>query len=158
MAIPAAVVETLLRFKQMYRDSGMLTVLNGELPDLPLVLGSVRWWDRRKGPFRFAGVPSVPSFFVCPRRMNLPHYGLLPEHLQDATFLAFSADSGGGQKMAGYGPPVETVGPRMATLIIYTSEASARSQLVCILDETTCTYLLLRTQDMLPGCSRSGYC
>ena len=27
--------ETLLRFKQMYRDSGMFTVLNGELPGLP---------------------------------------------------------------------------------------------------------------------------
>ena len=42
--ILAVAAETLLRFKQMYRDSGMLTVLNGELPDyLPLVLDSVRW-------------------------------------------------------------------------------------------------------------------
>ena len=37
--------ETLLRFKQMYRDSGMLTVLNGELRTTCRWCWSfVRWW------------------------------------------------------------------------------------------------------------------
>ncbi len=59
--------ETLLRFKQMYRDSGMLTVLNGELPDyLPLVLEFCALVDRRKVVPLCRRTVRPLSFFVCP--------------------------------------------------------------------------------------------
>ncbi len=69
--------ETLLRFKQMYRDSGMLTVLNGELPDyLPLVLEFCALVDRRWS----LGCRHRPSLDSppCNEGRSLPHYGLLP--------------------------------------------------------------------------------
>ena len=51
----------------MYRDSGMLTVLNGELPDyLPLVLEFCALVDRRKAVLLCKRTVRPLSFFVCP--------------------------------------------------------------------------------------------
>ena len=59
--------ETLLRFKQMYRDSGMLTVLNGELPDyLRWCWSSVRWWIAVRAVLLCKRTVRPLSFFVCP--------------------------------------------------------------------------------------------
>ena len=103
--------ETLLRFKQMYRDSGMLTVLNGELPDyLPLVLEFCALVDRRKGRSALQAYrPSLELLRLAMKDGSLPHYGLLQSIC--ATLPGVSPETQEEvQRMAGYGPPVETVG------------------------------------------------
>lgn len=71
--------ETLLKFKQMYRDSGMFTQLNGELPDyLPLVLEFAALVDRTKGRAALQAYrPSLELLRLSLKDGNLPHYGLL---------------------------------------------------------------------------------
>lgn len=103
--------ETLLKFKQMYRDSGMLTQLNGELPDyLPLVLEFAALVDRAKGRAALQAYrPSLELLRLALKDGDLPHYGLL--HSICATLPGASPETQDQvQRMAGYGPPVETVG------------------------------------------------
>lgn len=103
--------ETLLKFKQMYRDSGMLTQLDGELPDyLPLVLEFAALVDRRKGRAALQAYrPSLELLRLSLRDGNLPHYGLLQSIC--GTLPGVSPETSEQvQRMAGYGPPTETVG------------------------------------------------
>lgn len=103
--------ETLLKFKQMYRDSGMFTQLNGELPDyLPLVLEFAALVDRTKGRAALQAYrPSLELLRLSLKDGNLPHYGLL--HSICGTLPGVSPETQEQvQQMAGYGPPAETVG------------------------------------------------
>ena len=85
----------------MYRDSGMLTVLNGELPDyLPLVLEFCALVDRR-GSLGLAGVPSFMS-------LRLAMKDACPTRVVAASARPFPASpetQGRGPADAGYGPP-----------------------------------------------------
>lgn len=120
--------ETLLRFKQMYRDSGMLTVLNGELPDyLPLVLEFCALVDRRKGRSALQAYrPSLELLRLSMKDGNLPHYGLL-QSICDTLPGVSPQTQEEVQKMAGYGPPVETVGLNGYADHQLLQQASARS-------------------------------
>lgn len=115
--------EALTRFKQMYRDSGMVTDLQGELPDyLPLVLEFTALVDARAGRAALQAYrPSLEMLRMALDGDKLAFAGLvtcicntLPgESPEDAAQI---------QKLAGFGPPTETVGltnsdPRLLPLL-----------------------------------------
>lgn len=112
----------------MYRDSGMLTVLNGELPDyLPLVLEFCALVDRRKGRSALQAYrPSLELLRLSMKDGNLPHYGLL-QSICDTLPGVSPQTQEEVQKMAGYGPPVETVGLNGYADHQLLQQASARS-------------------------------
>lgn len=115
--------EALGRFKKMYRDSGMVTDLHGELPDyLPLVLEFSALVDRKAGRAAMQAYrPSLELLRLALRDDNLAFHGLvecicatLPgESPEDVQHI---------QKLAGFGPPTEQVGlgssdPRLLPLL-----------------------------------------
>ena len=121
--------EALTRFKQMYRDSGMVTDLQGELPDyLPLVLEFTALVDARAGRAALQAYrPSLEMLRMALDGDNLAFSGLvtcicatLPgESPEDAAQI---------QKLAGFGPPTESVGlsssdPRLLPLLQPTTGA-----------------------------------
>lgn len=111
------------RFKKMYRDSGMVTDLHGELPDyLPLVLEFAALIDRKSGRAALQAYrPSLELLRLALRDDKLAFHGLvecicatLPgESPEDVQHI---------QKLAGFGPPTEQVGlgasdPRLLPLL-----------------------------------------
>lgn len=71
--------EALARFKQMYRDSGMVTTLHGELPDyLPMVLEFTALVDARAGRAALQAYrPSLELLRLALRDDKLPYYELI---------------------------------------------------------------------------------
>lgn len=70
--------ESLLRFKQAYRDSGLLVDLNGELPDhLPMVLEFAVQEPDRGFALLQQSRPSLELLRLALRDDDLPHTGVL---------------------------------------------------------------------------------
>lgn len=102
--------ESLLRYKQAYRDSGLLVDLAGELPDyLPMVLEfAVHDPDRGRALLE-SSRPALELLRLGLRDDNLPHEGVL--NAICATLPGESpADRLAVSRMEGWQPPVETVG------------------------------------------------
>ena len=103
--------EVLAAFKQVYRDSGMLVDLHGELPDyLPMVLEFAATVD-----------PDVGRKLMTDYRASLEmlRLALLDDNLPHAAVVQAVCDTLPGKspgdrqeimKMAGYKPPTESVG------------------------------------------------
>lgn len=115
--------EALTRFKKMYRDSGMVTNLHGELPDyLPLVLEFTALVDSR------AGRASLQAYRAS---LELLRLALRDDHLAFYQLIQCVCDTLPGespetaqeiQKMARANPPEESVGlnptdPRLLPLL-----------------------------------------
>src|SRR6185312_3138247 len=103
--------EVLAGFKQVYRDSGMLVDLHGELPDyLPMVLEFAATVDLDTG-------RKVLTDYRA--SLEMLRLALVDDNLPQAAVLEAVCDSLPGKsptdrqqimKMAGYGPPSESVG------------------------------------------------
>ncbi|TJY71584.1 nitrate reductase molybdenum cofactor assembly chaperone [Arthrobacter sp. CAU 1506] len=103
--------EVLASFKQVYRDSGMLVDLHGELPDyLPMVLEFAATVDLD------AGRKLLTDYRASLEMLRL---ALVDDNLPQAAVVQAVCDSLPGRspadrqeimKMAGYGPPTERVG------------------------------------------------
>ena len=103
--------EVLAGFKQVYRDSGMLVDLHGELPDyLPMVLEFAATVDLNTG-------RKVLTDYRA--SLEMLRLALVDDNLPQAAVLQAVCDSLPGKsptdrqqimKMAGYGPPSESVG------------------------------------------------
>lgn len=126
--------EALTRFKKMYRDSGMVTDLHGELPDyLPLVLEFTALVDSRAGRAALQAYrPSLELLRFALRDDSLAFYGLV-QCICDSLPGESPQSSAEIQKMARPNPPSETVGleptdPRLLPLLQpSTPPTSARS-------------------------------
>ncbi|NVM99828.1 nitrate reductase molybdenum cofactor assembly chaperone [Arthrobacter sp. SDTb3-6] len=103
--------EVLGAFKQAYRDSGMLVDTGGELPDfLPMVLEFAATVDLQAGRDLLQRYrPSLELIKFGLRRDALPHESIV-QAVCDALPGASPADEQAVMRMAGYGPPVESVG------------------------------------------------
>lgn len=119
--------EALTRFKQMYRDSGAVTDLQGELPDyLPLVLEFSALVDARAGRAALQAYrPSLELLRLALRDDRLPYYGLVEAVCR--TLPGVSPETQAEvQKMVTAGPPTESVGlaqipsgdPRLLPLLL----------------------------------------
>lgn len=115
--------EALGRFKKMYRDSGMVTDLHGELPDyLPLVLEFSALIDRKSGRAAMQAYrPSLELLRLALRDDRLAFHGLV-ECICDTLPGESPEDAQQIQQLAGFGPPQETVGlsssdPRLLPLL-----------------------------------------
>jgi nitrate reductase delta subunit len=102
--------ESLLRYKQVYRDSGLLVDLAGELPDyLPMVLEFAVHDPVRGRALLESSRPALELLRLGLRDDNLPHEGVL-----DAICATLPGESPGDRlavsRMQGWQPPVETVG------------------------------------------------
>lgn len=102
--------ESLLRYKQAYRDSGLFVDLAGELPDyLPMVLEFAVHDPERGRALLEASRPALELLRLGLRDDNLPHEGVL-----DAICATLPGESPTDRlaisRMAGWQPPVETVG------------------------------------------------
>lgn len=125
--------EALARFKKMYRDSGMVTDLHGELPDhLPLVLEFAALVDRKAGRAALQAYrPSLEMLRLALRDDSLAFHGLL--ECICATLPGESPENARQiQEMAGFGPPTEQVGldssdPRLLPLLQPSTTPSVRS-------------------------------
>ncbi|MFT4471060.1 nitrate reductase molybdenum cofactor assembly chaperone [Arthrobacter sulfonylureivorans] len=103
--------EVLASFKRVYRDSGMLVDLHGELPDyLPMVLEFAATVDLD------AGRKLLTDYRASLEMLRL---ALVDDNLPQAAVVQAVCDSLPGKspadrqeimKMAGYGPPTERVG------------------------------------------------
>ncbi len=103
--------EVLGEFKKVYRASGVLVDMDGELPDyLPMVLEFAATVDME------AGQDLLNKFRPSLEMLRL---ALIDDHLPQASILraicdtlpgASPADRAAVQAMAGYGPPTESVG------------------------------------------------
>lgn len=103
--------EVLIGFKQVYRDSGMLVNTHGELPDyLPMVLEFAATVDMAAGrDLLIQYRPSLEMLRLALVDDNLPHAQVL-QAICDTLPGASPTDRQEVMKMAGYGPPTETVG------------------------------------------------
>lgn len=115
--------EVLARFKKMYRDSGMVTDLHGELSDyLPLVLEFTALVDSRAGRAALQAYrPSLELLRLALRDDNLAFYQLV-ECICRTLPGESPAEVQQIQELAGFGPPSETVGisssdPRLIPLL-----------------------------------------
>lgn len=115
--------EALARFKKMYRDSGMVTDLAGELPDyLPLVLEFAALVDRRAGRAALQAYrPSLEMLRLALRDDRLAFFGLV-QCICDTLPGESPEDARQIQQLAGFGPPTEQVGlgagdPRLLPLL-----------------------------------------
>lgn len=115
--------EALTRFKRMYRDSGMVTDLQGELPDyLPLVLEFTALVDARAGRAALQAYrPSLEMLRMALEADSLAFYGLV-KCICDTLPGESPEDAAQIQKLAGFGPPTESVGlaqsdPRLLPLL-----------------------------------------
>lgn len=119
--------EALTRFKQMYRDSGMVTNLQGELPDyLPMVLEFTALVDARAGRAALQAYrPSLELLRLALRDDQLPYYGLVEAVCQSLPGVSPETQAEV-QKMVNVGPPKEDVGlaqlpasdPRLLPLLL----------------------------------------
>lgn len=118
--------EALARFKQMYRDSGMVTTLHGELPDyLPMVLEFTALVDARAGRAALQAYrPSLELLRLALRDDDLPYYELIEAVCR--TLPGISPETQADvQKLVSAGPPAEAVGlslspgdPRLLPLLL----------------------------------------
>lgn len=103
--------EVLGGFKQLYRRSGFLVDTHGELPDyLPMVLGFAVRVDLAAGRdllIRYR--PSLEMLRLGLLDDKLPHHRIL-QAICDTLPGKSPADQQAVMKMAGYGPPTESVG------------------------------------------------
>lgn len=102
--------ESLLRYKQAYRDSGLLVDLAGELPDyLPMVLEFAVHDPDRGRVLLESSRPALELLRLALRDDSLPHEGVLTAIC--ATLPGKSpSDRLAVSRMEGWQPPVETVG------------------------------------------------
>ncbi|MDO4916544.1 MAG: nitrate reductase molybdenum cofactor assembly chaperone [Rothia sp. (in: high G+C Gram-positive bacteria)] len=115
--------EALGRFKKMYRDSGMVTDLHGELPDyLPLVLEFTALIDPVAGRAAMQAYrPSLELLRLAMRDDHLAFHGLV--ECICATLPGESPETAQQvQELVGFGPPTEQVGlsnsdPRLLPLL-----------------------------------------
>lgn len=107
--------EALTRFKQMYRDSGMVTTLHGELPDyLPMVLEFTALVDVRAGRAALQAYrPSLELLRLALRDDKLPYYELIEAVCQTLPGVSPETQSEV-QALVTAGPPAETVGLALA--------------------------------------------
>ncbi|MDO4252444.1 MAG: nitrate reductase molybdenum cofactor assembly chaperone [Rothia sp. (in: high G+C Gram-positive bacteria)] len=115
--------QALTRFKQMYRESGMLTDLQGELPDyLPLVLEFTALVDRKAGRAALQAYrPSLEMLRLALKEDKLAFYGLV-QAICDTLPGPSPQTAQEIQELAGFGPPSEQVGlsssdPRLLPLL-----------------------------------------
>ncbi|QRZ62063.1 nitrate reductase molybdenum cofactor assembly chaperone [Rothia sp. ZJ932] len=115
--------EALTRFKKMYRDSGMVTNLHGELPDyLPLVLEFTALVDSRAGRASLQAYrPSLELLRLALRDDNLAFHKLV-ECICDSLPGESPQTAQEIQKLARATPPAESVGldptdPRLLPLL-----------------------------------------
>jgi nitrate reductase delta subunit len=103
--------EVLGAFKQVYRGSDILVDTRGELPDyLPMVLEYAATVDMQAGMDLLQRYrPSLELIKFGLRRDNLPHESVV-QAVCDALPGASPADEQAVMRMAGYGPPTESVG------------------------------------------------
>ncbi|QTG81788.1 nitrate reductase molybdenum cofactor assembly chaperone [Arthrobacter crystallopoietes] len=103
--------EVLIGFKQVYRDSGMLVNTHGELPDyLPMVLEFAAMVDLAAGRELLTRYrPSLEMLRLALVDDSLPHAQVL-QAICDTLPGASPTDRQQVMKMAGYGPPTESVG------------------------------------------------
>jgi nitrate reductase molybdenum cofactor assembly chaperone NarJ/NarW len=103
--------EVLTRFKQVYRDSGMLVNTGGELPDyLPMVLEFAATVDLDAGrDLLIQYRASLEMLRLALVDDGLAHAGIL-QAICDTLPGASPADRQEVMKMAGLGPPAESVG------------------------------------------------
>lgn len=103
--------EVLGEFKQVYRQSDILVDMHGELPDyLPMVLefaATVNLAAGRELLLKFR--PSVELLRLALRDAKLAHAGVV-QAVCDTLPGASPADRNAVMRMAGYGPPTESVG------------------------------------------------
>lgn len=103
--------EVLAEFKQVYRNSGLLVDTGGELPDyLPMVLEFTASGDPEAG----RGVlikyrPSLELLRLALEEDRQPHAAVV-QAICNLLPGASPADRDAVMRMAGYGPPAETVG------------------------------------------------
>ncbi|MDO4897786.1 MAG: nitrate reductase molybdenum cofactor assembly chaperone [Rothia sp. (in: high G+C Gram-positive bacteria)] len=118
--------EALTRFKQMYRESGAVTDLQGELPDyLPMVLEFTALVDAAAGRAALQAYrPSLELLRLALRDDQLPHYQLIEAVCQTLPGVSPQTQAEV-QKMVAAGPPVESVGltlpsgdPRLLPLLL----------------------------------------
>lgn len=111
--------ESLLRYKQAYRDSGLLVDLNGELPDyLPMVLEFAVHDPERGRELLIASRPALELLRLALRDDELPHEGVIAAIC--ATLPGESpTDRLSISRMAGWQPPTETVGMLDAPMAPY---------------------------------------
>lgn len=103
--------EVLGAFKKVYRGSDILVDTRGELPDyLPMVLEYAATVDLASGRELLQRYrPSLELIKFGLRRDNLPHESIV-QAVCDALPGASPADEQAVMRMAGYGPPTESVG------------------------------------------------
>ncbi len=103
--------EVLGAFKKVYRGSDILVDTHGELPDyLPMVLEFAATVDLPAGKELLQRYrPSLELIKFGLRRDGLPHESIV-QAVCDALPGASPADEQAVMRMAGYGPPVESVG------------------------------------------------
>ncbi|WP_113717693.1 nitrate reductase molybdenum cofactor assembly chaperone [Arthrobacter dokdonensis] len=103
--------EVLGAFKKVYRGSDILVDTHGELPDyLPMVLEFAATVDLPAGKELLQRYrPSLELIKFGLRRDGLPHEAIV-QAVCDALPGASPADEQAVMRMAGYGPPVESVG------------------------------------------------
>ncbi|WP_425307840.1 nitrate reductase molybdenum cofactor assembly chaperone [Ammonicoccus fulvus] len=111
--------ESLLRYKQAYRDSGLLVDLNGELPDyLPMALEFAVHDPARGRELLTASRPALELLRLALRDDELPHEGVLTAVC--ATLPGESPDDRlSVSRMNGWQPPTESVGLLDAPLAPY---------------------------------------
>ncbi|WP_432560028.1 nitrate reductase molybdenum cofactor assembly chaperone [Granulicoccus sp. GXG6511] len=102
--------ESLLRYKQAYRDSGLFVDLGGELPDyLPMVLEFAVHDPERGRELLSASRPALELLRFALRDDELPHAGVIA-----AICATLPGDSPTDRlsvtRMQGWQPPTETVG------------------------------------------------
>lgn len=119
--------ESLLRYKQAYRDSGLLVDLNGELPDyLPMVLEFAVHDPARGRELLTASRPALELLRLALRDDELPHEGVLAAVC--ATLPGESPeDRLSVSRMGGWQPPTETVGLLDAPLAPYSMATSTNA-------------------------------
>ncbi|HHV20172.1 MAG TPA: nitrate reductase molybdenum cofactor assembly chaperone [Propionibacterium sp.] len=102
--------ESLLRYKQAYRDSGLWVDLDGELPDyLPMVLEFAVHDPERGRELLVASRPALELLRFALHDDELPHEGVLAAIC--ATLPGESpTDRLSVARMSGWQPPTETVG------------------------------------------------
>lgn len=118
--------ESLLRYKQAYRESGLWVDLDGELPDyLPMVLEFAVHDPERGRDLLIAARPALELLRLALRDDDLPHAGVVA-----AICGTLPGESPGDRlsvaRMGGWQPPTETVGIGAApTLAPYSMSAPA---------------------------------
>ncbi|MFW0118452.1 nitrate reductase molybdenum cofactor assembly chaperone [Rothia sp. CCM 9417] len=107
--------EALTRFKQMYRDSGMVTTLHGELPDyLPMVLEFTALVNARAGRAALQAYrPSLELLRLALRDDKLPYHRLIEAVCHTLPGVSPQTQEEV-QKLVTAGPPAESVGLSLA--------------------------------------------